>query len=94
MEILSFKVNGVNLGTFSYADLPVNYKWYKFQCHAQVQLVVLIGENESCSLSKTYTFECSVGEECDFRDMVLTVTDCNEEGQFYAKLKFKVTSTR
>lgn len=85
------KANGVNLGTFSYADLPVTINDINFNTQ-QVQFVVFDSENESCSLSKTYTFECSVGEECDFRDMVLTVTDCNEEGQFYAKLKFKVTS--
>lgn len=85
------KANGVNLGTFSYADLPVTITDVNFDVQA-VTFLVYDNENESCNLTKKYTFECKTGQECDIRDMVLTISDCNEEGQFYAKLKFKVTS--
>lgn len=85
------KANGVNVGTFAYADLPVTISDINFDVQV-VTFLVYDSENESCNLSKTYTFECKTGEECDIRDMILTVSDCNEEGRFYAKLKFIVTS--
>lgn len=85
------KANGVNLGTFEYADLPVTINEINFDL-PQVVFVVFDSEDESCNLSKTYTFECSTVEDCNIRDMFLTVSDCNDAGQFYAKLKFKVTN--
>ncbi len=85
------KANGVNLGTFEYANLPITISEINFDLQV-VTFVIFDSEDESCRLNKIYTFECTNVQDCDLRDMIVTVGDCNDDGQFYAKLKFKVTS--
>ncbi len=85
------KANGVTLGTYKYSDLPVTINQINFNGQ-QVNFVIFDSVIESCNLKKSYTFECQNKPDCDIRDMILTAGDCNDDGQFYAKLKFKVTS--
>lgn len=83
-------INGKNLGTFTYGQLPLTLDNFDFD-FPQAQIKIFDQNNESCSKSLSYVFECSPeSPECNFKNLKIVVTECDENGNFFAILTFDV----
>ena len=82
------KINDKILGTYNYADLPLKITDLSFGL-PKVTITIKDAEKGDCILIKEYLFSCSPAPyPCKLYDMVVTATDCNDKGEFYAKVKF------
>lgn len=84
------KINNQVIGTFPYNALPLKISNINFDL-PNVVIRIFDAEDEACSLTKEYTFECGKSPECKIYDLNIKPTDCNDDNKFYAVVKFKVT---
>lgn len=84
-------VNNKVVLTFKYADLPVYIANAGFD--QRVGIIVKDSINHDCKLVGEFTFACQVPDApCKLYDMVVAPSDCNDKGEFYARLKFLSTN--
>lgn len=88
----SLRINNSFVGTFKYSDLPLKITNINFD-KAIVSFKMWDKENEACNLTKEYTFKCALNNDCKIYDLVVTKSECNDDGEFYAKIKFKYQNT-
>jgi hypothetical protein len=84
----SLRINDIFIGSFKYADLPLKITNVNFD-KSKVTFKIWDKENEACRMLAEHTFECSLINPCKIYDLVVTTTDCDAKGEFYAKVKFK-----
>jgi len=85
------RINNTVIGTFAYADLPLKVTNLSFGLPV-AEIRVFDSANEACRLVKLYEFECYQAPGCNLYDLVVTPSACNDQGKFYARVKFKVTN--
>ncbi|MBK8627151.1 MAG: T9SS type A sorting domain-containing protein [Saprospiraceae bacterium] len=88
----SLRINNSFVGMYQYSDLPLKITHINFD-KAIVSFKIWDKENEACNLIKDYTFKCKLNNDCKIYDLVVTASDCNDKGEFYAKIKFKYQNT-
>ncbi len=87
------KINSQVIGTFTYASLPLKITNINFDL-PNVVVKIFDKMDESCNLISEYEFECVKDPVCNIYDLNVKVSDCNDHGQFYAIMKFKVTNPK
>ncbi len=82
--------NDHNYGTFNYGNLPIKIGPLKGDCTTKYFFVVRDCHNERCAIEGTLGTVCceTQGGDCMISDLVATRSDCNENGEFFVKLKF------
>ncbi|MEO6191079.1 MAG: hypothetical protein ABIO44_12735, partial [Saprospiraceae bacterium] len=89
-DCFTVKGNGVNYGTFNYADLPIKIGPLKGNCETNYEFVIRDCQNENCAVDGSIGKVCCETQgHCEIGDLILTRTECDKEGNFYVKLNFK-----
>lgn len=84
-------VNGKVIGTFKYSDLPIYIANTGFD--QRVGIIVKDSIDHDCKVVEEFTFGCQVhSSPCRLYDMVVSPSECNAHGEFYARLKFLSTN--
>lgn len=84
-------VNGKVIGTFNYSDLPIYIANTGFD--QRVGIIVKDSIDHDCKVVEEFTFGCQVhSSPCRLYDMVVSPSECNAHGEFYARLKFLSTN--
>lgn len=65
--------------------------FYEFVEGTVYKLSIISADDESCKLVKEFKYLCEGEGDCAFSNVNFLLTECNEENQFYVKLKFTPT---
>jgi len=87
----SLFADGKLVGTYSYSQLPLQLLPAGLTLPG-VLFVIKDLEADSCFSVREYVFECKVKTPCDFSEVILKKTPCNEDGFFYALISFRITN--
>jgi hypothetical protein len=71
--------NGINYGTFAYADLPINLGNFEANCDTQYEFIIKDKANPECSGVLEYGKICCE-EECNIEIVDFEAGRCDEEG--------------
>lgn len=86
--------NGVKYGVYKYADLPVKIGPLKGDCKTNYEFVIFDCTNERCNVSGSLGVVCcEQGTECKLYDLEYSKSECDKNGEFIIKLKFKYQNT-
>lgn len=83
-------INNVIVKKISSTENPFTL-FYEFIEGTVYKLSIISAEDESCKLVKEFKFLCEGEGDCGFSNVNFLLTECNEENQFYVKLKFTPT---
>jgi hypothetical protein len=86
------QINDKVIGTYKYADLPLKISNFNFDL-PNIKIKIIDLEKNNCFLIKEFKFKCFPASSCKIYDLVVTVGECNDKGEFYAKIKFKHLNT-
>jgi hypothetical protein len=87
------KINSTVIGTYAYGVLPLKITNFNFD-GPNLLVKIFDSEDESCHLLKEYKLLCGSENACKIYDLSVLPTECNAQGKFYAKLKFKVSDPK
>ncbi len=89
-ECFTVQGNGQNYGTFQYSQLPIKIGPLKGNCETNYEFVIRDCKNEKCALDFNLGKVCCETQgNCEIGELILTKSECNQDGNFRAKLDFK-----
>ena len=82
---------GENIGYFALSDLPIHIPDFDPGIDEFAFLQVCINDNPDCCKEIEFEFpECNQVEPCAIVDLVIELTECNEDDNFYVDIEFSV----
>ncbi|MFT4536284.1 MAG: hypothetical protein ACI9P5_003660, partial [Saprospiraceae bacterium] len=84
--------NGMNYGLFNYSDLPISIEGFSGDCVTEYEFVVHDVNNNDCTNFTALGPICCEGEDCEFLDLILDPSECNQ-GSFDLTIDFDYSGT-
>jgi len=70
--------NGINYGTYSYADLPITLEELEGDCLTEYEFVVTDLNNNNCTTFIEWGVVCCDEVECEIGALVIETSECND----------------
>jgi hypothetical protein len=90
-ESFHLSINGIYIGKYKYADLPITVSSDKLS-GTVIKVKVSDTEQEPCFLIKEYTIKCNP-EKCILKDLKVKTLPCDDQGKFFVLMTFVSQAT-